>query len=181
MEKRRLGATGPEVSAVGLGCMAMSDAYGPADESEAVATIRAALDSGVTLLDTGDFYGMGHNELLWSADRALAPYDFRSHAPRFQSGNVERNLALVDSLRVVAERLGATVAQVATVWVLTRGDDIVPLAGARTPERLTESLAALELELGDGDLAAIEQAIRPDEVHGSRYAEAQMAHLDSEA
>ena len=66
MVKRRLGATGPEVSAAGLGCMAMSDAYGPADESEALATVRAALESGVTLIDidTGDFYGMGHNELL---------------------------------------------------------------------------------------------------------------------
>ena len=330
MNKRVLGASGPTVSAVGLGCMGMSDAYGPADESEALATVRAALDFGVTLLDTGDFYGMGHNELLirdalrgrpreevvisvkfgglrgpdrtilgfdarptavknflaytlrrlgtdyvdvyrparldpavpieetvgaiaecvrggwvrhiglsevgastirravavhpicdlqieyslisrrieeellptcrelgvgitaygilsrgllsghWSADRALAPYDFRSHAPRFQPGNVERNLELVDSLRDVAERLGATVAQVATAWVLTRGDDIVPLVGARTPERLTESLAALELELADADLAAIEQAVPPDAVAGSRYAAGQMAHLDSE-
>ena len=129
-------------------------------------------------------YGILSRGLLsghWSADRALAPNDFRSHAPRFQPGNVERNLALVDSLREVTERLGATVAQVATAWVLSRGDDIVPLVGARTPERLTESLAALELALTDADLVAIEQAIRPGEVHGSRYAEAQMAHLDSEA
>jgi aryl-alcohol dehydrogenase-like predicted oxidoreductase len=59
-----LGRGGPRVSRVGLGLMAMSGAYGPADESESKATIRAALDAGVTLLDTGDFYGMGHNELL---------------------------------------------------------------------------------------------------------------------
>jgi aryl-alcohol dehydrogenase-like predicted oxidoreductase len=64
MPTRRLGTTGPEVSALGLGCMGMSDFYGPADDAESVATIRAALDAGVTLLDTGDFYGMGHNELL---------------------------------------------------------------------------------------------------------------------
>jgi aryl-alcohol dehydrogenase-like predicted oxidoreductase len=64
MQKRRLGRTGPEVSAIGLGCMAMSGMYGPADRAEAIATIHAALDAGVTLLDTGDFYGMGHNELL---------------------------------------------------------------------------------------------------------------------
>ena len=64
MEMRRLGRTGPEVSALGLGCMGMSDFYGPADEAESVATIRAALDAGINLLDTGDFYGMGHNELL---------------------------------------------------------------------------------------------------------------------
>ena len=61
---RRLGATGPEVAPLGLGLMGMSDLYGPADEAESVATIHAALDAGVTLLDTGDFYGMGHNELL---------------------------------------------------------------------------------------------------------------------
>jgi aryl-alcohol dehydrogenase-like predicted oxidoreductase len=61
---RRLGQTGPEVSAIGLGCMAMSGMYGPADRGEAIATIHAALDAGVTLFDTGDFYGMGHNEML---------------------------------------------------------------------------------------------------------------------
>src|SRR5262245_24731369 len=59
-----LGATGPRVSEIGLGCMGMSDLYGPTDEAESIATIHAALDAGITLLDTGDFYGMGHNELL---------------------------------------------------------------------------------------------------------------------
>ncbi len=64
METRRLGTGGPLVSRLGLGCMAMSGTYGPADDAESVATVQAALDAGVTLLDTGDFYGMGHNELL---------------------------------------------------------------------------------------------------------------------
>ena len=64
MQKRRLGRSGLESSVVGLGCMAMSGVYGPADREESIATIRAAVEMGVTLLDTGDFYGMGHNEML---------------------------------------------------------------------------------------------------------------------
>lgn len=64
MKSRRLGQTGPEVTELGLGCMGMSDFYGPADEGESLATLHAALDAGLNLLDTGDFYGMGHNEML---------------------------------------------------------------------------------------------------------------------
>jgi aryl-alcohol dehydrogenase-like predicted oxidoreductase len=64
MEYRQLGAIGPRVSAFGLGCMGMSGMYGPSDRAESIATIHAALEAGVTLLDTGDFYGMGHNEML---------------------------------------------------------------------------------------------------------------------
>src|SRR4051812_30884312 len=64
MLTRRLGTAGPEVSALGLGCMAMSGVYGPADRGESIATIHAALDAGIDLLDTGDFYGQGHNEML---------------------------------------------------------------------------------------------------------------------
>jgi len=64
METRQLGKTGPSVSALGLGCMGMSDLYGPADRAESIATIHAALDADMTLIDTGDFYGMGHNEML---------------------------------------------------------------------------------------------------------------------
>ena len=62
--RRQLGATGPSVFPLALGCMGMSGMYGPADETESVATIQAALDQGITLFDTGDFYGMGHNEML---------------------------------------------------------------------------------------------------------------------
>src|SRR5690349_6516959 len=64
MQQRTLGKSGPAVSAIGLGCMAMSGTYGPADEAESIGTIHAAIDAGITLLDTGDYYGMGHNELL---------------------------------------------------------------------------------------------------------------------
>lgn len=73
MYYRTLGSTGPQVSALGLGLMGMSDFYGSADESESLATIDAAIGSGVTLLDTGDFYGSGHNELLLG--RALRGHD----------------------------------------------------------------------------------------------------------
>lgn len=318
MRERRLGTTGPVVSELGLGCMGMSDLYGPApDRQEGIATIRAALDAGVTLLDTGDFYGMGHNELLirdalrdrdrvvlsvkfgalrgpdgaflgqdgrpeavrnfvsyslrrlgtdhidvyrparldprvpiedtvgaigelvregyvghiglsevdaetvrraaavhpicdvqieyslfsrdiesellpvcrelgigitaygvlsrgllsghWSADRDPAADDFRGHIPRFRGENLEHNLGLVENLRAIADRTGMTVAQLALTWALARGEDIVPLVGARSRARLAESLGALERRLSESDRAAIEAAVPVDSVAGVRY------------
>jgi aryl-alcohol dehydrogenase-like predicted oxidoreductase len=332
MVTRALGATGLRVSALGLGCMGMSDFYGPADESESIATIHAALDAGVTLLDTGDYYAMGRNELLlrdalrgrsreqvvisvkfglmrapngpvvgndlrppavknflaytlarlgtdyvdvyrpgrvfpdipiedtvgaiaelveagyvrhvglseagaetvrrahavhpisdlqieysllsraiedeiiptcrelgigvtaygvlsrgllsghWSKERAesLAPHDFRASAPRFTGENLERNLALVETLRALAEARGGSTAQIAIAWALSRGDDVVPLVGARTRERLAEALGALDVELTADDLARIEDAIPADAAAGERYHAEQMAILDSE-
>ena len=329
MNTRRLGRTGPTVAALGLGCMGMSDFYGPADRGESIATIHAALDAGVTLLDTADFYGLGHNEILiaealrgrrrddvvisvkfgalrgpdgawlgsdaspravkvacaytlrrlgvdhvdiyrparldpsvpiedtvgaiaelvkagyvrhiglsevgsatirraaavhpiadlqieysllsrgiegeilgtcrelgigvtaygvlsrgllsghWSADRGV-PGDFRASVPRFQAENLARNLALVEALRSVAETRGVTVAQAAIAWVAARGDEIIPVIGARRPERLAEALGAVDLQLSASDLAAIEAAVPADAVAGTRYAAAQMVMLDSE-
>jgi aryl-alcohol dehydrogenase-like predicted oxidoreductase len=327
---RSLGSTGPTVAAIGLGCMGMSDLYGPADDAESIATIGAALDAGVNLLDTGDYYAMGENEMLirralqgrdrdaavisvkfgalrdpaggwngvdgrpeavknflgytlrrlgtdhvdiyrlgrfnpvvpieetvgaigemveagyvrhvglsevgadtirrangthticdlqieysllsrgieseilptceqlgigvtaygvlsrgllsghWSRDRETGPADFRSHAPRFSGENLERNLKLVEAIRAIAEEKAATVAQVAIAWVLARGDRVVPLVGARTRERLFESLGALEVELADDDLARIESAVPAGAAAGERYDDQQMAILDSE-
>ena len=326
---RSLGKNGPRVSALGLGCMGMSDLYGPADRAESIATIHAALDAGLTLLDTGDFYGMGHNELLiaealkgrsrdavlisvkfggqrgpdgsWLgydarpqavktfaayslrrlgvdhidiyrparldpavpieetvgaiADLVKAGYvrhiglsevgadtirraqavhpitdlqieyslisrgiedailptcrelgigitaygvlarglisghwskssgggrDFRTHSPRFQGENLDRNLALVDVLRKIAEERGTTVAQLAIAWVLAQGDDIVPLVGARRRDRLVEALGGQVLKLSARDLEAIEQAVPRGAASGDRYAPMQMAMLDSE-
>ena len=325
---RRLGATGPHVASLGLGLMGMSDLYGPADDAESLATVRAALDAGVTLLDTGDFYGMGHNEMLlrealrgrnrddvtisvkfgalrgpdgswsgvdtrpaaiknflayslkrlgtdhidiyrparfdpsipieetvgtlaelveagwirhiglsevgagtlrravathpiadlqieyslisrgiesailptarelgvgitaygvlsrgllsghWTPDREVR--DFRAHLPRFSGPNLEANLRLVEALRAVAESRSATVAQVAVAWMASRGEDIVPLVGARTRTRLEESIGALRLELTAEDLAAIENAVPAGAVAGTRYDATQMSFLDSE-
>ncbi|MGP2437045.1 aldo/keto reductase [Streptomyces sp. JW3] len=80
MPTRSLGTTGPQVSALGLGCMGMSALYGEADRTESIATIHAALDAGVTLLDTGDFYAMGHNEMLIGEALRAAPAAARERA-----------------------------------------------------------------------------------------------------
>jgi aryl-alcohol dehydrogenase-like predicted oxidoreductase len=310
--------------------MGMSDLYGPADETEGIATVRAALDAGVTLLDTGDFYGMGHNELLlrealrgrarddvvlsvkfgamrdaagnwlgfdgrpaavknflayslrrlgtdhvdiyrlgrvdpavpiedtvgaiaaeiragrvrhvglseagaatvrrahavhpvadlqieyslfsrgieeeilptcrelgiavtaygvlsrgllsghWTSGRKLPKSDFRAWAPRFSGENLERNLALVERVRLVAEEIGGTVAQLAIAWTLARGADIVPLVGARRRDQLAEALAALDLSLGPQEVARIEAAAPVGAAAGGRYPEPLLRHLDSE-
>jgi aryl-alcohol dehydrogenase-like predicted oxidoreductase len=100
--------------------------------------------------------------------------------PRFQGENLGHNLALVDELRTIADAKAATVAQVAFAWVLARGDDIVPLIGARRRDQLSETLGGLELELSPEDLERIERAIPPGAAAGDRYGAPQMADLDSE-
>ncbi len=330
MITRSLGTHGPRVSAIGLGCMGMSDMYGPADRAESIATLRAALDAGITLLDTGDYYGAGHNELLirealtgrrredvllsvkfgalrdpagaflgvdarpaavrnflgytlrrlgtdfvdiyrpgrldpsvpieetvgeiaemvraghvryvglsevgaetlrrahavhpiadlqieysllsrgieeeilpaaralgvgitaygvlsrgllgghWTERQPPAKGDLRNFLPRFHGANIERNLALVEAVREVAGSKGATVAQAAIAWVLSRGEDIVPLVGARRRDRLTEALGALDLAPTPQDLARLEAAAPPNAAAGDRYDARQMGMLDSE-
>jgi len=330
MNTRALGTTGPRVSVLGLGCMGMSDLYGPADRAESLATLHAALDAGMTLFDTGDFYGMGDNELLlreafsgiprerfvlsvkfgalrdprggwlgidgrpaavknflayslrrlgtdyvdvyriarvdpavpieetvgaiaelvkagavrhiglseagaetlrraqavhpicdlqieyslisrgieagilpaarelgvaitaygvlsrgllsghWTKERGLERSDFRRISPRFMGGNLERNLALVEALRAIAQEKGTTVAALAIAWVLSRGEAIVPLIGARRRERLAEALGALALTLSPEDLARIERVVPAGAAAGDRYPAPMMAHLDSE-
>ncbi|MHB8254882.1 MAG: aldo/keto reductase [Acidiferrobacter sp.] len=329
MLPRSLGKFGPTSYPMGLGCMGMSDFYGPADRSESLATIHAALDAGINILDTGDFYGMGHNELLiaealrgrardqvilsvkfgaqrdpsggWLGydaraaavktalaytlkrlntdyidiyrparldpqvpieetvgaiadmvkagyvraiglsevgsetvrraaqvhpicdlqmeysllsrgvektllgtcrelgigltaygvlsrglmsdawDRAkLTPRDFRSHSPRFQGHNLERNIEILAPLRALARSRNATVAQIAIAWVLSRGCDIVPLVGARRRDTLQESLGSLAITLSPAELEELDRAFPQGAAAGARYAEPQMAHLDSE-
>jgi aryl-alcohol dehydrogenase-like predicted oxidoreductase len=330
MQQRTLGKHGPRVSALGLGCMGMSGMYGASDRTESIATIHAALEAGVTLLDTGDFYGMGHNEMLigdalvgrprdsyqlsvkfgaqrgpagdwlgydarpaavktalaytlqrlrtdhvdiyrparldpkvpieetvgaiadlvkagyvrhlglsevgaetirrahavlpvadlqieyslvsrgpevailptcrelgigitaygvlsrglisghWSAARATDARDFRTHSPRFQGDNLAHNLGLVEALRQLAEAKSCSVAQLAIAWVLSRGEHIVPLVGARTRERLNEALGALAVSLSADELAGLERAFPPGAAAGERYNTHGMASLDSE-
>jgi pyridoxine 4-dehydrogenase len=311
---------------IGLGCMGMSDFYGPADEATSIATIHAALDAGVTYLDTGDFYGSGHNEMLlgralagrrdqafvavkfgalrdpaggfvgfdarpasirnflamtlkrlgtdhvdlymparvpadvpieevagaigeliragWvrhfglseasaatiARAHAVTPVaalqieygllsrgietsgvldacrargipitaygvlgrgliggitpsggaDFRAHSPRFARENFARNTALAEALAVAAARFGATPAQAAIAWVLSRGPGILPLVGARRPARLAEALGTLALDLPGEAITAFEAAIPAGAAAGDRYAAEQMAMLDSE-
>ena len=331
MQATTLGRNGPTVSVLGLGCMGMSPgAYGPADEAESIATIRAAVEAGVILIDTGDFYGMGHNEMLIRralegvprsriilsvkfgglrdpsgvfvghdgrpqaaknylsyslrrlgtdyidiyrparvdpavpiedtlggvADMVRAGYvrhiglseagvdsikraqavhpitdlqieyslmsrgieaailptcralgigvtaysvlsrgilggsvpaagtkgDIRAtRMPRYQSGNVEQNLRLVEALRQIGKENGASAAQLAIAWVRSRGADIVPVIGARRVAQLKEAVGALDIKLDAADLERIEAAVSPQLTAGTRYDAPQMAHLDSEA
>lgn len=116
----------------------------------------------------------------WSPERELSQFDFRSISPRFQGENLEHNLALVDRLREVGDARGATVAQVAIAWVLSRGEDVVPLVGARRRDRLHEAPGALDLELDADDLAQIEGALPAGAAAGGRYADFLMGDLDSE-
>ncbi|OCJ04998.1 aldo/keto reductase [Rhizobium sp. AC44/96] len=330
MQTCRLGNTGPEVSVLGLGCMGMSGMYGPADRAESIATIHAALDAGINLLDTGDFYGMGHNEMLigealkgrsrddivlsvkfgalrdpaggwngydsrpaaiknflaytlkrlhvdyidiyrparldpavpiedtvgaigdlikagyirhiglsevgaetirraaavhpicdlqieyslisrgpeerilpacrelgiavtaygvlsrglisghWQKGQGSSAGDFRGMSPRFQDGNIDQNLALVEELREIAEAKRVSVAQIAIAWVAAQGHDIVPLIGARRRDRLTEALGSRAVTLTASDMAAIENAVPKDAAAGSRYPTAMLRHMDSE-
>jgi aryl-alcohol dehydrogenase-like predicted oxidoreductase len=128
-------------------------------------------------------YGVLSRGLLsghWSKERAYPPRDIRAYLPRFQAGNVDQNLSLVEALAAVAKSKGATVAQIAIAWVLARGDDIVPLIGARSRERLKEALGALDVVLLADDLARIERAVPPSAVAGDRYDAYGMKTLDSE-
>jgi len=110
--------------------------------------------------------------------------DLRSRMPRFQGTNLETNLALVEKLRTVASKTGASVAQVAIAWVIARATgqkaSIVPLIGARRRDRLAESLGALRVRLSEEQLAEIERAVPADAAAGARYPEAHLVDMDSE-
>ncbi|MFK0106587.1 aldo/keto reductase [Streptomyces sp. NPDC091217] len=153
MRTRPLGPDGPDVAPLALGCAGMSDHTSPADEADAVTTIRTALDAG------GD-------------PRA-------GRLPRFLPGH----LALVDRLRPLAEAHGFTVAQLAIARVMARGREhptVVAVVGARRPHRVQDALAAAGLVLTDAELHAIDAAVPADAVAGTSCAAPLMAPLDSE-
>jgi aryl-alcohol dehydrogenase-like predicted oxidoreductase len=101
----------------------------------------------------------------------------RQRFPRFARGNLEPNLALVERVGEIAERLGATPGQVALAWVLARGDDIVPIPGTKRVERVEENVAAADLRLGEDELAELDGLF--EEVAGGRYAPEQLKALDT--
>jgi len=145
-------------------------------EAEILPTVRS-LGVGLTA------YGVLSRGLLsghWSAERTVQKGDFRNFLPRFRGENLERNLTLVEALRSMANEKGASVAQIAIAWVLSRGDDIVALVGARRRDRLSEALGALDVALTPEDLVRLEKAVPPDAAAGDRYDAGQMAMLDSE-
>jgi aryl-alcohol dehydrogenase-like predicted oxidoreductase len=318
METRKLGTPGLEVSALGLGCMGMSEFYGTTDEGEAIATIQRAIELGVTFLDTADMYGpftneelvgkaiAGHRDefviatkfgnmrgeqgeflgingsaeyvrsackgslrrlgvetidlyyqhrvdlatpieetvgamaelvqegkvrylglseaapdtirrghavhpitalqteySLWSRDPdveilptvrelgigfvayaplgrgfltgairsvdALDERDFRRRGPRFQEENLQHNLELVSVVEALAAEKGAKPSQIALAWVLSRGDDIVPIPGTKRRSYLEENAAAAEIELTPAELERLEQAFPAGAAAGERY------------
>ena len=136
-------------------------------------------DNGVAFVAFG-VLGRGFLTGALAPDQTFLAADFRAGNPRFQPAAMAANGVIVDGVRRVAERLGATPAQVAVAWVLAKGESIVPVIGARTPAQLAESLGALSIALSPSDLTRIEAAIPASAVAGDRYAAPQMEMLDSE-
>ncbi|WP_433293612.1 aldo/keto reductase [Pseudonocardia sp. CA-142604] len=142
-------------------------------EADILPTLR---ELGIGLTAYG-VLGRGLISGHWSAGHVGGPGDLRGFSPRFSSGNVEHNLALVEALRRVADAKGYTVAQLAIAWVAAQGEYIVPLVSARTRERLVEALPATELDLTANDLAEIEKAVPEGAARGDRYPPAFMSSL----
>jgi aryl-alcohol dehydrogenase-like predicted oxidoreductase len=124
-------------------------------------------------------YGVLSRGLL-SGSKPTAPNDFRSHLPRFSGENLAKNQGLIAELEKIAAEKGATASQIAIAWVLAKSKMTIPLIGARKQSQLSESLAALQIQLSSEDLTHIEQAIPAAAIAGTRYDQGQMNMLDSE-
>ena len=143
-------------------------------EAEILPTVR---DLGIAVTA----YGVLSRGLL-SRDtaRQSGPGDIRGRMPRFRPENLDRNMELLAALERIARDRNATTAQLAFAWVLSRGDDIIPLIGTKRRDRLSETLGALDIRLSPGEIAEIEAAVPAGQVAGDRYDSPQMAALDSE-
>ena len=108
----------------------------------------------------------------------LPSTDFRRGLPRFEVGRLERNLALVDRLSLLAHEKGCTPAQLALAWVLSRGEDLVPIPGTKHRPYLEENVAAVDLALSSAEVNRIERAMPPDQVRGERYPPSSQALVD---
>jgi len=124
-------------------------------------------------------YGVLSRGLL-SGSKPAGPSDFRSYLPRFSGDNLAKNDTVVQKVRAFAEARGQTAAQLSVAWALAKQPKLVPLLGARTPARLVDVLGALTMPLSAQEMADLEALIPRDAIGGTRYAEAHMAHLDSE-
>ncbi len=189
MQKRKLGKSGLEVSALGLGCMGMSFSYGPPkDKKQMISLLRATVERGVTFFDTAEVYGPFTNEEL--VGEALSPLrgqvviatkfddgDFRGTLPRFTPEARKANQALVDLLGRIAKRKKTTPAQIALAWLLARKPWIVPIPGTTKLERLEENIRASAFKLTPADLRDIDTAAAKITVQGARYPE----HLEKMA
>ncbi|HWD06573.1 MAG TPA: aldo/keto reductase [Amycolatopsis sp.] len=136
-------------------------------EDEVLGTCR---ELGIGLVP---FSPLGRGLLTGSVTslKDLPEDDMRRGMPRFEEGNLERNLAIVDALRALAERKGVTAGQLALAWVQANGTDVVPIPGTKRRKYLEENVAAAELELSEEDIVEIEQASPRDAVAGARYPE----------
>jgi aryl-alcohol dehydrogenase-like predicted oxidoreductase len=104
--------------------------------------------------------------------------DWRRGNPRFQEDALRENLALADRVGELAAHHGVSAAQLALAWVLAKGDDIVPIPGTKSPQRLAENAAAVDLELSPAEVAELDAAVSPDAVRGSRYPEEVMGLIN---
>src|SRR5438128_2622915 len=186
----RLGKSGPSVFPIALGCMGMGAGswYGDSDEAESIATIHDAVGRGVNVLDTGDFYGMGRNELLVGKalkgrrDKVLLSVKFG--ALRGPDGEIlgldARPAATKNALAHSLSRLGVDYIDIYRAARLDPNVTIIPTICARTRKQLVDALSSLDVSLDASEIAALEAAVPASRVAGTRYPEAQMAILDSE-
>ncbi len=139
--------------------------------------LPAARALGVALVA---YSPLGRGFLTGEATRAgdYAPGDYRRTAPRFQAEHYDHNMDLLEGVRVVADRRGATLAQVALAWLLAQGDDIVPIPGTKRRRYLEENLGAATLALTAEDLEALDLALPPGAAAGAAYTDAEAGAID---